>query len=46
MNTVDPTGLGKRLLELLKAGRESVLELQLLRSGDVLVKKSQEVSSQ
>jgi hypothetical protein len=42
MNTVDFSGLGKRLCELLRIGPEAVLEISLLKSGDVLVSKSQE----
>jgi hypothetical protein len=39
MNSVDLVGLGRRLMELLKADNDSVLELQLTRGGDVIVSK-------
>jgi len=39
--TVDLAGLGRRLLELLKIGPGSEIELKLLRSGDVLVSKTE-----
>jgi hypothetical protein len=42
MNTVDPAGLGRRILELAKAGSDSVLEISLLKSGEILISKSQE----
>lgn len=42
MNTVDPTGLGRRILELAKAGVDSVLEISLLKSGQILVSKTEE----
>jgi len=39
MRSVDSAGLGQRILELLKADSETVLELQLTRSGNVIVSK-------
>jgi hypothetical protein len=42
MNTVDPAGLGKRVLELLRASSDAILEVSILKSGAVLVSKSQE----
>jgi hypothetical protein len=42
MNVVDAAGLSRRILELLRLGPEGVVELSLLKSGAVLVSKSQE----
>jgi len=39
MNTVDFSGLGKRIAELLRLKPEDGLELQLLRDGSVRVCK-------
>lgn len=38
-NEVNPTGLGKRILELLRLGPEAVVELQVLRDGSVMARK-------
>jgi len=42
MNTVDSAGLARRILELLRLGSEGIVELSLLRSGQVLVSKADE----
>lgn len=41
-NEVDPAGLGSKILDLLKVGAGCELEISLLRSGQILVSKSQE----
>ena len=39
MNSVDFSGLGKRVAELLKLGPEGTVELSLLRDGSVRLSK-------
>jgi len=39
MKSVDPTGLGHRILELLRVTSESVLSLELCRDGSVRISK-------
>jgi hypothetical protein len=42
MQTVDFSALGKRVTELLRLGQEEIIELSLLRSGQILISKSEE----
>jgi len=42
MIVVDRSGLAERILKLLQADSEVILEVQLLRSGSVMISKSQE----
>jgi hypothetical protein len=41
MNSVDFSGLGKRIAELLRLGPEGTIELSLTRGGQVLISKSE-----
>jgi hypothetical protein len=41
-NEVNPTGLGERILELLRLGPGAEVELQVLRDGSVMARKVNE----